>query len=91
MRRRHFVNALLSSGIAATAAYIIYPILRFVIRRKRRSRQLCPYRSLVQMTCRRTPEEFSDSAQILAFLYARRKANASFLRTMHASELHGPI
>src|SRR5262249_14142059 len=31
MKRRHLVNALLSSGIAATAASIFYPILRFVI------------------------------------------------------------
>jgi Rieske Fe-S protein len=31
MLRRHFVNALLSSGIIATAASIIYPILKFVI------------------------------------------------------------
>jgi Rieske Fe-S protein len=31
MLRRHFVNALLSSGIVATAASIIYPILKFVI------------------------------------------------------------
>ena len=29
--RRHLINALLSSGIAATTASIIYPILRFVI------------------------------------------------------------
>jgi Rieske Fe-S protein len=31
MKRRHLVNTLLSSGIAATAASIFYPILRFVI------------------------------------------------------------
>ena len=31
MRRRYFVNTLLSSGILATAASIIYPILKFVI------------------------------------------------------------
>ena len=31
MRRRHLLNTLLSSGIAATAASIFYPILRFVI------------------------------------------------------------
>jgi hypothetical protein len=31
MLRRHFVNTLLSSGIVATAASIIYPILKFVI------------------------------------------------------------
>lgn len=31
MLRRHFVNILLSSGIVATAASIIYPILKFVI------------------------------------------------------------
>lgn len=31
MLRRHFVNTLLSSGILATAASIIYPILKFVI------------------------------------------------------------
>ena len=31
MRRRHVLNSLLSSGIAATAASIFYPILRFVI------------------------------------------------------------
>jgi cytochrome b6-f complex iron-sulfur subunit len=31
MKRRHLVNSLLSSGIAATAASIFYPILRFVI------------------------------------------------------------
>lgn len=31
MLRRRFVNALLGSGIAATAASIVYPILKFVI------------------------------------------------------------
>jgi cytochrome b6-f complex iron-sulfur subunit len=31
MKRRHLLNTLLSSGIAATAASIIYPILRFII------------------------------------------------------------
>jgi Rieske Fe-S protein len=31
MLRRHFVNALLSSGLVATAVSIIYPILKFVI------------------------------------------------------------
>src|SRR5207245_7295315 len=31
MLRRHFVNGLLGSGIVATAASIIYPILKFVI------------------------------------------------------------
>ena len=31
MLRRYFVNTLLSSGIAATAASILYPILKFVI------------------------------------------------------------
>jgi Rieske Fe-S protein len=31
MKRRHLVDALLSSGIAATAASIFYLILRFVI------------------------------------------------------------
>jgi len=31
MLRRHFTNALLGSGIVATAASIIYPILKFVI------------------------------------------------------------
>jgi cytochrome b6-f complex iron-sulfur subunit len=31
MLRRHFINALLGSGIVATAASIIYPILKFVI------------------------------------------------------------
>jgi Rieske Fe-S protein len=31
MLRRRFVNLLLSSGIVATAASIIYPILKFVI------------------------------------------------------------
>src|SRR5215472_105901 len=31
MMRRHLINALLTSGIAATAASIIYPVLRFVI------------------------------------------------------------
>jgi Rieske Fe-S protein len=31
MKRRHLVDTLLSSGIAATAASIFYPILRFVI------------------------------------------------------------
>ena len=31
MRRRHVLNTLLSSGIAATTASIFYPILRFVI------------------------------------------------------------
>jgi Rieske Fe-S protein len=29
--RRHFINTLLTSGIVATAASIIYPILKFVI------------------------------------------------------------
>src|SRR5262249_35874505 len=31
MLRRRFVNALLGSGIAATAASIVYPILKFVV------------------------------------------------------------
>ena len=31
MKRRHLLNTLLSSGIAATAASIIYPIVRFII------------------------------------------------------------
>ena len=31
MLRRHFVNALLGSGLVATAVSIIYPILKFVI------------------------------------------------------------
>jgi cytochrome b6-f complex iron-sulfur subunit len=31
MKRRHLLNTLLSSGIAATAASIFYPILRFII------------------------------------------------------------
>ena len=31
MLRRHFVNALLGSGMLATAASIIYPILKFII------------------------------------------------------------
>jgi Rieske Fe-S protein len=31
MKRRHLVNTLLSSGIAATAASIFYPIVRFII------------------------------------------------------------
>jgi Rieske Fe-S protein len=31
MLRRYFVNTLLSSGLAATAASIFYPILKFVI------------------------------------------------------------
>jgi nitrite reductase/ring-hydroxylating ferredoxin subunit len=31
MVRRHFVNALLGSGILATEASILYPILKFVI------------------------------------------------------------
>jgi cytochrome b6-f complex iron-sulfur subunit len=31
MLRRHFVNSLLGSGILATAASILYPILKFVI------------------------------------------------------------
>jgi Rieske Fe-S protein len=31
MKRRHLINTLLSSGIAATAASIFYPILRFII------------------------------------------------------------
>ena len=31
MLRRHFTNALLGSGFAATAASIIYPILKFII------------------------------------------------------------
>jgi Rieske Fe-S protein len=31
MKRRHLINTLLSSGLVATAASIIYPILRFII------------------------------------------------------------
>ena len=31
MKRRHLINTLLSSGIAATAASIFYPIMRFII------------------------------------------------------------
>jgi Rieske Fe-S protein len=31
MKRRHLINALLSSGTLATAASIFYPILRFII------------------------------------------------------------
>ena len=31
MLRRHFINALLGSGFAATVASIVYPILKFII------------------------------------------------------------
>ena len=90
MRRRHLLNTLLSSGIAATAASIFYPILRFIIPPESAES------AVTSVAVTRTDDVPPNSGTIFKFgadpgLLIRAAEAAGLFRTLHASELHGPI